>query len=141
MALGLVLLGLAYVVMVFAASVSDHGVRVSPWYLISFYLVYSIGELCFLPAGFSFVGQAAPIRFASMLMGLWLGANFVANLMGGYLAGMIEGFERGQFSWILGGQADFFLIFVVSCLTAGVLLFLLVPLINRLMRSAWDPSG
>jgi len=135
MALGLALLGLAYVVMVVAAARSDEGVQVSPWYLISFYLVYSVGELCFLPAGFSFVGQAAPARLASLLMGLWLTANFFANLIGGYLAGMLEGFERGEFAWLLGGQADFFLMFVVTCLSAGLLLWALVPSISRLMRS------
>jgi proton-dependent oligopeptide transporter, POT family len=139
MALGLVLLGLAYVVMVIAAAQSDRGGLVSPGYLVSFYLVYSLGELCFLPAGFSFVGQAAPLRLASMLMGLWLTANFFANLLGGYLAGTVEGFERGQFSWLLGGQADFFLMFVVSCLTAGALLWLLVPLVSRLMSTPNTP--
>jgi proton-dependent oligopeptide transporter, POT family len=136
MALGLVLLGLAYLVMVVAAAQSDQGVRVSPWYLVSFYFVYSVGELCFLPAGFSFVGQAAPARLASMLMGAWLTANFLANLAGGYLAGTLGEFERGRFSWALGGQADFFLLFVVSCLGAGVLLGAFLPLITRLMRSA-----
>jgi proton-dependent oligopeptide transporter, POT family len=141
MALGLVLLGLAYIVMVLAAAESDRGVGVSPWYLISFYFVYSVGELCFLPAGFSFVGQAAPARLASMLMGIWLAANFVANLLGGYLAGMVEGFERGEFFWIFGGQADFFLIFVVSCLTAGGLLWLSLPLVRLLMRSAGAHSS
>jgi POT family proton-dependent oligopeptide transporter len=135
MALGLVGLGLAYVVMVLGAAASDEGARVSPWYLIAFYFVYSLGELCFLPAGFSFVGQAAPARLASMLMGLWLTANFVANLIGGYLAGSVERIERGEFFVILGGQADFFLIFVVSCISAGVLLALLLPSIGRLMRS------
>jgi proton-dependent oligopeptide transporter, POT family len=135
MALGLVALGLGYLIMVLAAAKSDRGTLVSPWYLISFYFVYSMSELCFLPAGFSFVGQAAPARLASMLMGLWLAANFLANLIGGYLAGMIEGFERGKFAWALGGQADFFLLFVVSCLGAGALLYLLLPLITRLMRS------
>jgi POT family proton-dependent oligopeptide transporter len=115
---------------------------VSPWYLISFYLVYSLGELCFLPAGFSFVGQAAPARLASMLMGIWLTANFVANVLGGYLAGMVERVERGELFRILGGQADFFLIFVVLSLTAGAVLLLLVPLIDRLMsaRAGYPPS-
>jgi POT family proton-dependent oligopeptide transporter len=64
MALGLVLLGVAYVVMVAGASASHDGARVSPWYLVSFYFLYSLGELCFLPGGFSFVGQAAPARLA-----------------------------------------------------------------------------
>lgn len=133
MALGLVLLGLAYVVMVAGAARSDEGIRVSPWYLVGFYFVYSLGELCFLPVGISFVGQAAPARLASMLMGIWFTANFIANLLGGYIAGMVERIERGEVFRILGGQADFFLIFVVSCLTAGCLLWLLVPTIRRLM--------
>jgi proton-dependent oligopeptide transporter, POT family len=135
MALGLIVLGLAYLIMVQGAAQSDRAGPVTPWYLVSFYLIYSIGELCFLPAGFSFVGQAAPVRLASLLMGLWFTANFVANLIGGYLAGMLEGFERGRYFWALGGQADFFLIFVVSCLGAGLLLWLLLPRIARLMRS------
>jgi POT family proton-dependent oligopeptide transporter len=95
--------------------------------------VYSLGELCFLPAGFSFVGQAAPARLASMLMGIWFTANFVANVIGGYLAGMVERIERGELFRIVGGQADFFLIFVIFCLSAGALLLTLVPVITRLM--------
>jgi POT family proton-dependent oligopeptide transporter len=135
MAIGLLLLGCAYIIMVVGAAAGDAGALVSPWYLIGFYLVYSLGELCFLPAGFSFVGQAAPVRMASMLMGIWFTANFVANLLGGYLAGTIGQIERGEVFHVLGGQADFFLIFVGSCLTAGVLLSLLLPAVRHLMGS------
>jgi POT family proton-dependent oligopeptide transporter len=135
MASGLVLLGAAYVVMVLGAAASDQGDRVSPWYLVVFYLIYSLGELCFLPAGFSFVGQAAPARLASMLMGLWFTANFIANVLGGYLAGMTERIERGEVLRVVGGQADFFLIFVMLCLGSGVLLFSLLPVIGRLMSA------
>ena len=126
MALGLTVLGLAYVIMVAGASAGGSGSPVSPWFLVGFYLVYSVGELCFLPAGFSFVGQAAPARLASMLMGIWLTANFVANLIGGYLAGMMGRIE----------PADFFLIFVISCLSAATAFWLLLPTLNRLMRPA-----
>lgn len=136
MAIGLLFLGGAYVIMVAGAAVSDRGTLVTPGYLVAFYFVYSLGELCFLPAGFSFVGQAAPARMASMLMGLWFTANFVANLLGGYLAGTIGEIERGALFRVFGGQADFFLIFVVSCTFAGVLLWLLTPLIRRLMESS-----
>jgi proton-dependent oligopeptide transporter, POT family len=135
MALGLILFGLAYTIMVVGAAQSDHDAKVGPWVLVAFYLIYTLGELCFLPVGISFVSQAAPARLASMLMGLWLTANFVANLMGGYLAGMVQRIERGEVFRVLGGQADFFLIFVVLCLTAGGLLGLLVPLIRRLTEA------
>ena len=142
MALGLVLLGAAYVVMVWGAAASDQGEPVSAWYLIVFYLIYSLGELCFLPAGFSFVGQAAPARLASLLMGLWFTANFIANVLGGYLAGMAERIERGELFRVFGGQADFFLMFVLLGGGAGILLFLLLPVIDRLMstRARYVPS-
>ena len=133
MALGLILLGLAYAIMVAGAAQSDHGSLVSPWVLVAFYLIYTVGELCFLPVGISFVSQTAPPRLASMLMGIWLTANFVANLIGGYLAGMVQPIERGEIFRVLGGPADFFLIFLVLCLGAGCLLALLVPVIRRLM--------
>ena len=135
MALGLIFLSLAYTIMVAGAAHSDHGSLVGPWVLVAFYLIYTLGELCFLPVGISFVSQTSPARLASMLMGIWLTANFVANLIGGYLAGMVQRIERGEVLRVLGGQADFFLIFVVLCLTAGLLLALLVPLIRRLTEA------
>jgi len=133
MALGLLLLGLAYMVMVVGAAQSDSGVPVSPWFLVAFYFVFSCGELCFLPVGISFVTQTAPARLASMLMGAWLTANFFASLSGGYLAGMVQRVERGEVFRLLGGQADFFLIFVISCVLAGGVLALLVPTLRRLL--------
>jgi POT family proton-dependent oligopeptide transporter len=141
MALGLIFLGVAYMVMVAGAAHSDHGSLVSPWALVLFYMIYTLGELCFLPVGISFVSQTAPASLASMLMGIWLTANFVANLIGGYLAGMVQGIERGEVFRVLGGQADFFLIFVVLCLTAGGLLALLVPAIKRLTGGPAPPLG
>lgn len=139
MALGLILLGLAYVVMVLGAAHGNGGVRVSPWFLVAFYFVFSCGELCFLPVGISFVSQAAPARLASMIMGVWLTANFFASLTGGYLAGMVQRIERGEIYTLLGGQADFFLIFVGICLLAGSLLALLSPALRRLMGSEGTP--
>ena len=139
MALGLILLGLAYVVMVAGAAQAAGGALASPWFLVAFYFVFSCGELCFLPVGISFVSQAAPIRLASMLMGVWLTANFFASLTGGYLAGMVQRIERGEIFTILGGQADFFLIFVGSCLLAGCLLGLLSPTLRRLIRDQGSP--
>ncbi len=133
MALGLILLGVAYMVMMLGAAQSEQGTRVSPWFLVAFYFLFSCGELCFLPVGISYVSQTAPARFASMVMGAWLTANFFASLAGGYLAGMVQRIERGEVFTVLGGQADFYLIFVVSCLLTGGLLTLLVPTLKRLI--------
>ena len=132
MAAGLMLLGAAYLIMVLGAAQSHATILVSPWFLVAFYFIYSCGELCFLPVGISFVTQTAPARLASMLMGAWLTANFFASLAGGYVAGMMQRVERGELFTILGGQADFFLIFVASCFLAGCSLLLLVPTLRRL---------
>ena len=75
-----------------------------------------------------------------MLMGGWLAANFAANLLGGYVAGMMQRIERGEVFRILGGLADFFLIFVVSCLLAAAGLALLVPRLRRLMGEWGKPQ-
>jgi len=125
--------------MVAGAAQAAGGALASPWFLVAFYFVFSCGELCFLPVGISFVSQAAPIRLASMLMGVWLTANFFASLTGGYLAGMVQRIERGEIFTILGGQADFFLIFVGSCLLAGCLLGLLSPTLRRLIGDQGSP--
>ncbi len=71
-------------------------------------------------------------------MGTWFLFNSLANWLGGRVAGQIEKIEHGQLSlpwyhWFrLGGQADFFLLFVISSIGAGLLMLLLTPLLNYL---------
>ena len=48
--------------------------------------------------------------------------------------------ERGEIFTILGGQADFFLMFVGLCQLAGTLLGLLIPTLRRLMGDQTAPS-
>jgi POT family proton-dependent oligopeptide transporter len=132
MALGLLLLGAGFAVLTLGAGLADAGVAVSPGWLVAAYLLHTLGELCLSPAGLAMVTRLAPLRFASLLMGTWFLANFAANLLGGYLAGTLEGVARGDFFRLLGGQADFFLIFVATSFVAGLLLIALAPWVRRL---------
>lgn len=134
MALGLMLLGSGFLFMVLGAHVSDQGVRVSPGWLIGAYFLHTCGELCLSPVGLSLVTKLAPLKLASMLMGVWFLANFAANLLGGYLAGTLEAVQRGEFFQLLGGQADFFLIFVLSSMAASGFLLALAPFLKKLMH-------
>ncbi len=133
-AMGLLLVGLGFVVMVFAARLSDGGARVSPLWLVSAYVLHTCGELCLSPVGLSMVTKLAPARFASLMMGLWFLAFFISDLAAGLLAGTVEKIERGEVFHVLGGQADFFLMFVVLTFGASVGLFALSPVVKRLMR-------
>ena len=71
MAIGCVISATAYLLMVFAATLSSEGETCSVWWLVLSILWLTVGELYASPVGLSFVTQAAPAEVASMLMGTW----------------------------------------------------------------------
>ena len=134
-ALGLAFLALGYVFMVWAGVIAADGVTRAPMLLvIATYFWHTVGELCLSPTGLSYVTRAAPLRWASLLMGIWFVSSFIANLAGGLVAAQVEAIEQGTITlpWRLGGQADFFLLFVVAAGAAAVLILVLAPLLDRL---------
>ena len=87
MVIGLALLGFGFVFfMVIGGSRADTGVLVSPIWLLAAYTFHTLGELCLSPVGLSYVTKVAPVRFASLLMGVWFLANAAANKIAGSLA-------------------------------------------------------
>ncbi|MBX9928309.1 MAG: peptide MFS transporter [Gemmatimonadaceae bacterium] len=129
MALGLFFLGIGFVFLVLAGRVADAGGKASPLLLIATYLFHTFGELCLSPVGLSYVTKVAPLRFASLLMGVWYLANAAANKVGGWLAAQTE---------TITSSASFFSIPVATSLGSAVLLALLVPLLRRLTASVPD---
>ncbi len=158
--LGLILLGVGFVVLVLGA----RGVHVVPppagappeelgvvtakaslWFLMGAYFFHTMGELCLSPTGLSYVTKAAPARFVSLLMGIWFVSSFIANLTGGLIAAQTERIEKGEIKlpWNVSEgtgtiQADFFLLFVVTSIGAGVVILVLTPLLKKLMRNPAD---
>jgi POT family proton-dependent oligopeptide transporter len=133
-AFGLFLLGSGFIVLVVGAHLSDIGGRVSPLWLIATYVLHTCGELCLSPVGLSMVTKLAPVRFASLAMGAWFFSMFISDLLAGLLAGTVEKVEKGQVFHLLGGQADFFLMFVISTFVAGLALLAVSPWVKRLMQ-------
>jgi POT family proton-dependent oligopeptide transporter len=88
MSIGLLLLSLGYVIIAVGVKDVEPGVKVSMMWLISLYLVHTIGELCLSPIGLSMVSKLAPLRFASLLMGTWFLANATANKFAGTLSAL-----------------------------------------------------
>ena len=103
MVIGLALLGTGFVFMVLGAKGADQGLRVSWVWLTSAYLFHTLGELCLSPIGLSYVTKVAPVRFASLMMGVWFLANAAANKVAGTIAAMVDKFRRSRsstrFSW------------------------------------------
>lgn len=152
--MGLILLGLGFVVLVLGATtikVSGTGEaqvvsqKAAIIFILGAYFLHTMGELCLSPTGLSYVTKAAPVRFVSLLMGIWFISSFIANLGGGLIAAQTEKIERGEikmpwnFSEGTGTiQADFFFLFVVTSIAAGIVILLLTPLLKKLMRRTDD---
>ncbi|MBX3367163.1 MAG: peptide MFS transporter [Phycisphaeraceae bacterium] len=135
-ALGLFFLGCGYLFMLWAGIVAKGGVAKASMMLIFMtYFWHTVGELCLSPTGLSYVTKAAPARFVSLLMGIWFVSSFIANLGGGLIAAQVEKIERGELKmpWSFGGQADFFMLFVVSSIGASLVIFLLSPMLKKLI--------
>jgi POT family proton-dependent oligopeptide transporter len=128
MVLGLVLTGIGFLAMVAAALESAGGGKAAMSWLVIAYFFHTTGELCISPVGLSMVTKLAPLRLASLMMGVWFLINFVAN----WLAGVIGSFAEslGDLA-IFGGLATTLFVF-------AVVLWLLSGMLVRWMHGAED---
>jgi len=97
MAIGCMLLGCSFVVMIFAARASGGQRIVSLWWLFSCMVILTIGELYLSPVGLSLVTKLAPGRMVSMLMGTWFLSSFAGNYLAGYLGTFWERIPKQSF--------------------------------------------
>jgi POT family proton-dependent oligopeptide transporter len=127
--LGLTGMGLGFLVMVGAAKVAGQSVmgaagNAGPMWLVTTYLLHTLGEICLYPVGMSATTQLAPQRFAGQAMGLWFTSLAMGNLLASRLAGSIEGLNAKA-------VADYFmLMFEYGAMGVGALL-VLFPLLRR----------
>ena len=86
-ALGLILLGAGFAVMIGAATLVAAGQQVWPTWLVFTYLFHTMGELALSPVGLSAMTKLSPRRFAGQLMGMW----FLCLALGSAVAGLVAG--------------------------------------------------
>ena len=90
---GLYLLGVGFAVLAFAALVSLKGDgRVGAQWLLSVYLLHTLGELCLSPVGLSTMTKLAPAKLSGQMMGIWFLGAAIGNFIGGIVAGFFESF-------------------------------------------------
>jgi POT family proton-dependent oligopeptide transporter len=86
-AFGLFLLAVGYLIIALGVRGVDASTKVSMMWLVSLYLIHTFGELCLSPIGLSMVNKLAPVKFASLLMGVWFLSTASANKFAGTLSG------------------------------------------------------
>ncbi len=136
--LGLIQLGAGFLVLVLGAAASPGLTPVIFIFLI--YLLHTTGELCLSPVGLSAMTKLAPARMVGLLMGAWFLASAAGNFIGGLIA-QATGGEGGedvapadqvmsvynQIGWIAIG--------------VGVAVIAVSPLVKRLMHPVAMDGG
>jgi len=128
MAIGIIIMGLGFVFMVFAAMEFEKDGSSSMLWLVMAYLFHTIGELCISPVALSFITKLAPVRYASLMMGVYFAATGLGNKVAGIVGESASDFgEYAIFAGITGFTVIVGLIFI----------FLLKPL-KRLTHGVED---
>ena len=159
--LGLLFLGLGFVIFALSAHSVDEFTKTSMSYLVIGYLVLTIGELFLSPIGLSKMTELSPIKYVAFIMGVWFSANFYGHFFAGKIAKMTtvsEGetniFTSGIFGniteYITGltpqiavGQSDAFqqlfsyvsvyANFGIISMIVGIFAILISPVIKKMM--------
>lgn len=97
--------------------------RVSPYWLISSYLILTIAELFLSPMGLSFVSKVAPSRFQGLMQGGWLLATAVGNKL----------LFIGTLLWVKVELTTLWLVFIVCCLISAAFIF---SILRRLEKAS-----
>ncbi|WMW80712.1 oligopeptide:H+ symporter [Undibacterium cyanobacteriorum] len=129
--LGLIFNGLAFGLLMFAlSSLVDSNSKIPFWPLFMVYVIQSIGELCLSPIGLSMVTKLAPAR----LVGLGMGGWFLSTGMGNNLSGMFASHVSGDAGMSITSALSGYTFGFYSLMGAGIVLFLIAPLMQKLMH-------
>ena len=136
-AIGLFLLSLGYLYIAFGVRGVEPGMKVSMVWLAGLYLIHTMGELCLAPIGLSLVYKLSPVRFSSLLMGVWYLSTSAANKFAGLLSGYYPegGAVRSFMSYRIENLFDFFMLFVFMSGAAAIVLFLLSGKLQKMMET------
>lgn len=122
---GMVVTAVAALFMATAGFLSDNGaVKVSGLWLMGFYAIVTIGELCLSPMALSLVTKLSPKRFVGLTMGGWFFATAVGNKFSGFL-GVIQGSMS---------PAMFFLVIAIAVSVVAGYILLVLPKLDRAIK-------
>ncbi len=159
-AIGLILLGMGFVIFGASANSMDTLAQTPMWYLLMGYFVLTVGEMFMSPIGLSKMTELAPPKYIAFVMGVWFSAVFYGSFFAGKIATLTasDGGENPFSEGILGqivqfitgltpdkitGMGDAFTqlysyvsvyaVFGVITIAIGILALIISPAILRLM--------
>ena len=127
-ALGLVIMALGFGFMAAAsAQYAQEGSSAMYWVILAF-LFHTVGELCASPVSLSYITKLAPLKYASIIMGLYWAATGLGNKVAGKI---------GELSQSLG-EFEIFLGIAIVWSAIGLLVIAMLKPLKRLSHGAED---
>jgi POT family proton-dependent oligopeptide transporter len=122
--LGLAFLAASFLLMVPAANYAADG-RVSPFWLLGLYFLFTIGELMLSPVGLSTMTRIAPQRMSGQVLGLWFLATAFGDKIAGDIGGAFTTSDPDALALSFLAQAGLVAV-------AAALMFAVAPIVRRL---------
>jgi POT family proton-dependent oligopeptide transporter len=128
MILGLIIMGTGFFFMTAAAAQYETNGASAMYWLVLAYLFHTVGELCISPVALSYITKLAPVKYASLMMGVYFAMTGFGNKLAGWLGEASE--NLGEYV-IFTGIATF-------CFIFGLLVMLFRERLERLTHGAED---
>ncbi|MGB5264619.1 MAG: peptide MFS transporter, partial [Lutimonas sp.] len=128
MIIGLIIMGLGFFFMSAASTQFEANGSSAMYWLVLAYLFHTIGELSLSPVALSFITKLAPLKYASIMMGIYFATTGLGNKVAGLLGESAS--ELGEFTVFTG--------IAVFCVLFGLLVMLFVNKLEALTHGAED---
>ena len=143
--LGILQLGLGFMVLVWGMGHAGVDGKVAMVWVVLLYLLHTMGELCLSPVGLSAITKLSVPRVVGMMMGAW----FLASGFGNYIAGVIAATTGAE---TVGGEivdlaaakqnyADVYWNVGVVAVGIAIVVFILAPFLKKLGHGRAESTG
>lgn len=128
MIIGLIVMGIGFFFMSAASAQFEASGSSAMYWLIFAYLFHTLGELSLSPVALSFITKLAPLKYASIMMGIYFATTGLGNKVAGMLGESAS--ELGEFTVFTG--------IAVFCVLFGLLIMVFVNKLEALTHGAED---
>ena len=128
MILGLIIMGTGFFFMSAASAEFESTGSSAMYWLVLAYLFHTIGELCISPVALSYITKLAPLKYASLMMGVYFAMTGFGNKLAGLLGESAS--KLGEFTIFTG--------IAVFCVVFGLLVMLLRKKLEKLTHGVED---
>ncbi|HEX9825167.1 MAG TPA: peptide MFS transporter [Flavobacteriaceae bacterium] len=128
MIVGLIIMGTGFFFMTAAAAQYETNGSSAMYWLVLAYLFHTIGELSISPVALSYITKLAPLKYASLMMGVYFAMTGFGNKLAGLLGEASESF----------GEYTIFTGIAVFCVLFGLLVMVFRKKLEVLTHGAED---